>query len=376
MNREIIRVGLIGLGMIGRVHARAYHELNVAQNPQYPRIELVVLIPPDFPVDETLRAEIGSPRFIHSSEDFIAEDLDLVDICTPNNLHAHFAELACRKGAHVYCEKPLGRDLADAEKMVNAAKKAKILTHVAFVFRYLPASRQMLEVVHSGMIGKPLHFRMIALHGGYLDPKRPVSWRLQRDQSGGGVLIDIGIHLIDLLQASLGEVAWVECETKTFFADRPAQDGKSEAVHVDVDDWAACTLGMANGAIGTLETSRVAAGRSQKTIFEIYGEKGSVAVNFTQPNHANLFLSDTGEWESVNDVDKSLMVTLSSQMFSQAKTFVDIVYAAHLASIEDFLIAFCQQKPSPIDFAIGLKDQETLEAAYRSAGANGVRVTL
>ena len=376
MDQESIRVGLIGLGMIGQVHAKAYHDLNSSHDSTCPRINLVILVPPDFPIDETRDAEIGSPRIIRSSEDFFAEDLDLVDICTPNNSHAHYAELACLKGTHVYCEKPLGRDLTDAEKMVAAAEKANVLTQVAFVFRYLPAYRQLFDVVSSGEIGKPLHFRMVALHGGYLDHKRPASWRLNKDQSGGGVLVDLGIHLIDLLRAALGEVDWIECETKTFIGERPAEDDNSQTVSVDVEDWASCTLKTVSGAYGTLETSRVAAGRNQNTLLEIYGEYGSVALDFNSPNHASLFLPEVGEWKPIEGEKWNQGLPVSSRLFNQAKTFMDTFHAAHLASIEDLLICIQQNRLAAVDFPNGLMDQKILESAYRSSKADGRRVAI
>lgn len=372
MRREIIRVGLIGSGMIGRVHARAYQQL-VSQGNL--KIELILLSLPNHPVDDGFLLEIGSPKLAYSVDDFFAEQLDLVDICTPNDSHALYTELACQIGAHVYCEKPLGRDLADAERMVGMARNANVLTHVAFIFRYIPAVQQMMDVVHAGDIGEPYHFRAAIFHGGYLDPARPASWRLNKDRAVGGALADLGIHMIDLLRAALGEIAWIQCESRTFINRRPLKGG-SKMASIDVDDWAACIFGTRKGAGGTLEVSRLAAGRNQYSILEIYGEKGSVAVDFIHPKNADIFLPAVSKWKPIDRKEYNTRLPVASQLIQKANSFMDTGYAAHVAAIEDFLISIREGNPTLIDFENGMKNQAVLEAAYRSSGSDGVRVNI
>jgi|GEM_PF-221017 len=376
MEQKAIRVGLIGLGMIGKVHARAYNALNSMKNAVQPGIELVLLSPPDHPVDVTTLAETGSPKIVHSLTNFFAEALDLVDICTPNDSHAYYATLACRNGFNIYCEKPLARCLEEARQMVKLVQESKTLSQIAFIYRYLPAIQQVINAVKKGEIGKPHHFRMAMLHGGYLDPERPCSWRLRKDQAGGGVLADLGIHMIDLLRAIFGEVAWVQCESRTFIPERPAAKGNPEKRKVDVDDWAICMLGTTSDACGTLEVSRVAGGWHQYSVLEVFGEKGSLAVDFTQPNHARIFLPDAREWKVINERLEKDRLPMASKLFQESRSFMDSMFAAHLASIEDILRSLQQKKPTTIDFTNGMRDQAILEAAYQSSISEGVRIFI
>ncbi len=221
MSGKRLRVGLVGLGMIGQVHARAYRQLQEWKDSGLPEFEVTLYVRPGHPVDAAYQTELGSPPVRLLDERTWADELDIVDICTPNASHAFYTDEACRVGAHVYCEKPLARDLGEAQRMVEVTTRAGVRTQVAFVFRYLPAIRQLIQSVSSGQIGRPLHFRMAMLHGGYLNPERPLTWRLQKSESGGGVLADLGIHLIDILRACLGEVAWVQAETRTHITSRP-----------------------------------------------------------------------------------------------------------------------------------------------------------
>ncbi|MCC6192139.1 MAG: Gfo/Idh/MocA family oxidoreductase [Anaerolineales bacterium] len=375
MKTSPLRIGLVGLGMIGQIHARAYRQLQVWKDSGLPEFEFALYVRPAHRVDPAFLEELGSPPVRVAHERLWAEDLDMLDICTPNASHATYTEQACRMGAHVYCEKPLARDLEEARRMVAVTARASVRTHVAFVFRYLPAIRQLIQSVSSGAIGRPLHFRMAMLHGGYLNPERPLTWRLQKSSSGGGALADLGIHLIDILRACLGEIAWVQGEARTHIAERPLAPGSSRRQVVDVDDWALCTLGLQQGAVGTIEVSRVAAGREQASMIEIYGERGSLAVDFAKPGEAALYQTQTGRWTSAEEApNPSLHV--GPQLFREATTFMQALVAAHVSSIEDFLRLVKEGPASSMDFAWAMKNQAVLEAAYQSPVNVGRRIRL
>jgi predicted dehydrogenase len=376
MNKEMIRVGLIGLGMIGKVHARAYHQLQSANLPGYPQVELTILVRPGHPREDDFLAGIGSPVITDSLEDFFASQPDLVDICTPNDSHAFYTERACRMGASIYCEKPLGCNLEEARQMAAMARQAGILTHVAFTYRYVPAFRQLIASAQAGDIGRPFYFRTSMFHAGYLDPGHPLTWRLQRSKAGGGVLADMGIHLIDLLRAALGEFSWVQCEAQTFIKDRPLAAGSDQKRSVDVDDWAICILGNEKRTSGSLEVSRLASGRHQTSFLEIYGEKGSLSADFSRWDQALIYHPEVAEWHPVDREMDVPRLQIAESHFQKAHTYTDFTHTAHLASIEDFILLIRQGKASPMDFASAEKDQQILEAAYRSAQEDGVRIDL
>jgi predicted dehydrogenase len=376
MKEKELRVGLIGFGMIGKIHARAYQTLQSSGIQECIKPKLEIILRSHLKMEESLLEEIGAPSTTDLPDKFFAQKLDLVDICTPNSTHAQLSERAFKAGTHVYCEKPLGRNLAEAKSMTDAAQKAGVLTHTAFIYRYFPAIQQLKYTIKAGEIGRPFHFRLEIFHDGYLDPQRPLSWRLRQSESGGGALADLGIHLIDLLRFVLGDISWVQCDIKTFIPTRPIIGGSEEMGSVDVDDWGVCTLGMANGAVGTLEATRLGAGRRQNLSFEIFGEKGSLAMDLSHPGQASIYRLDKAEWQPCVPYQNGKEKMVAEGYFEHATSLQDFIFAAHLASIEDFLISIQQNKPGPIDFPSALINQAILEAAYQSASAEGVRISL
>ena len=160
----------------------------------------------------------------------------MVDVCSPNCLHLEHVEPALKAGMAVYCEKPLAATLADAQAMARLAEETGVLTQMAFALRFLPAIRQMKAMIDAGEIGEVFHFRARMFHGGYLDPDRPMSWRLRCAESGGGAFMDLGAHLVDLTRYLLGGVATVRAEMRTFICERCTIRGSDEREPVDVDD--------------------------------------------------------------------------------------------------------------------------------------------
>ena len=281
-----VKIGLIGLGFIGRLHAQAYRTIPYVFSAPAVFPHLAAVLRTRTGGSSELIYSLGDPLVTTDPDEFFAalagSQPAIVDICTPNHTHLPYARDALRRGLPVYCEKPLARSLAEAQEMTEADGAAHVPTHVAFMLRYLPAVRQVKALVEGGALGRLFHFRAFMFHGSYLDPERPTAWRLAREYSGGGSLADLGSHLIDLLRYFLGEVAWVRAETRTFIKDRPAGAGSGESqarVPIDVDDWACLTLAFKNGAVGTLETTRMAAGARDDTAISLFGSRGSAHLD-------------------------------------------------------------------------------------------------
>ncbi len=122
--------------------------------------------------DAALLRSLGSPFETAQPQEFIAQDLGMVDVCSPNYLHPEHVKLALEKGKHVYCEKPLGANLAQARELAQAAEKAGVLTHSAFTMRYYPAAQQAKRIMASGILGEIYNFRAYLFHNSYMDPQR------------------------------------------------------------------------------------------------------------------------------------------------------------------------------------------------------------
>jgi predicted dehydrogenase len=372
-----LNVGLIGLGYIGKIHTTAYRNIPLCFSNPPVIAKLAAVLRSGLGTEVEMMEESRFGLRTTDAEEFFNQHLDIVDICTPNVLHMEQVEQAVRRKLHIYCEKPLAMSLKEAQTMTQIAKKAGVLTHVAFVLRYLPAIRQMKVLLEAGKIGEILNFRGHMYHSGYLDPERPMSWRLRHSQSGGGALADLGSHLIDLIHYLIGNVAWVQAETRTYISSRPISPGATECEEVDVDDWALCTMELERGAMGVLEVTRMAAGASEETALEIYGSQGALIFHISQPNFVRHYDLSQKKWSlGAIDVPESPAERPLGKIWPSGKYSQGMMTDVHLASAYDFLLCVAEGKSSSIDFEAGLATQEVLEAAYQSAARGGERMDL
>ncbi len=374
---DSVSIGLIGLGFIGKVHTIAYRDIALCFDPPRIRLHLQALLRHRLDPEDLAPEAAGFKTVTSDEEVFFAEPLDVVDICTPNFLHETQARKALEAGSAVYCEKPLSDTLESARAMVEMAEAHDALTHVAFVLRYLPAIRYMKALMENNAIGEVLHFRAYMHHGSYLNPDRPMTWRLRGAESGGGAFIDLGIHLVDLVHYVLGPSAAVRGQTRTFIEERPTSKAGGGYERVDVDDWALCTLTMESGAVGTVEATRMAAGASSATGLELYGRRGSLIFRADAPGTVRWHDLERGRWTEISggmptpQGERPIADIYPSGKYSQGYS-TDI----HLASAYDFLLDVTEGKRSRADFRAGLAAQEVSDALYRSAERAGALIEL
>jgi len=376
---EPIQVGLIGLGFIGKMHATAYRDIPLCFSDPPVTANLAAVLRSNLHTETEFMREVDFGLATSDMDEFLQVPLDVIDVCSPNMLHKEQVERALARGIHVYCEKPLALNLTEAREMAQAAKDAGVLTHMAFVFRYLPAIRQMKTMLTRGDIGEVLNFRGHMFHSSYLNPERPMSWRLRYAEAGGGVLVDLGVHMIDLIHALLGRVSRVKALVKTFISERPSSSDSTIQEKVDVDDWAHCTLELENGVVGVIEVTRMAAGAEQDYSLEIFGSQGSLAFDVQQPTTVSHFDLKKGYWTK-GSIDRSTMPGERpiATLWPPAKFSQGMMTNAHLACAYDFLQCIAEGKPSTVDFSVGLAAQEVLEACYHSArnGETWVKLPL
>lgn len=363
-----LRVGLVGLGFIGKVHAQAYRSIPFCYQSPTVGVKIAAILRTKTGSDLDLLESLGNPFVTTDVDKFYRQNLDMVDICTPNFLHLEQAQDALAHKHHLYIEKPLGWNLAHARRIASAAEKAGVLTHTAFMKRYFPSVRQAKAIIASGLIGEIYNFNVHYYHNSYMDPQRPISWRLQQTLSGGGAFADLGVHIIDLVRYILGEADWVQCHTRTFINKRPSTPDSSEFINVDVDDWALCTVGMQNGAIGTIEATRMSGGLSDSNRMEIFGSCGSVVVDMKDPLHCRYYDQNTKQ-HHIGNLDIALPTGErdTSGFWPTAKMSLGPFVDAHTACIFDFLHCIKEGKQSMTNFTDAVKTQEILEAAYTSA---------
>jgi predicted dehydrogenase len=220
----------------------------------------------------------------------LADDrVQLFDNGGPNDTHAEPSIAAAEAGKHVLCEKPLARTAAESKEMLDAVNKAGVKHMVAFNYRFVPAIRQAKELIASGALGQIYHFRAVYLQEWIMAHYgAPKVWRLDKSVAGSGSLGDLGAHLIDLGHYLVGDMKSVSAMTKTFIEERPLPDGSGSG-RVDVDDAFVAAVEFENGALGTLEATRFAAGRKNYEVLEINGEKGTLRFNLERMNELDVF---------------------------------------------------------------------------------------
>lgn len=281
-----IHVGLLGAKFMGRAHSNALGQVKKFFSLPVEPIAHTICARNQEELDEFAR-RWGWKKTTTKWQDLVSSDeLDLIDIGTPNHLHAKPAIEALKAGKHVACEKPLAGTLEDARAMRDAAKKAKKQkTFVWFNYRRCPAIATAYNLVREGRIGKVYHVR-----GTYLQdwggPATPRSWRFQKKLAGSGAHGDLNAHIVDLARFLTGdEIVEVHgAVAKTFYKERPALDGSKRMEKADVDDALAFMASFKGGAMATFEASRVAAPHQNANSIEINGDKGSLRFDFEDMN--------------------------------------------------------------------------------------------
>lgn len=282
-------VGIVGYGFIGRVHAWAHRSLPFFYAPLPRETRLIGVCTTRPETGEAARREAGFEFATTNPTELLARsDIDVIHCCTPNDAHAGLLLAALEAGKHVYCDKPLTRTLAEARSVLGAARTAGTVHRMTFHYRFAPATLRARELIESGFLGDLYQFRGAYLHAGYIDPTRPRTWRTVMAQSGGGAIMDLGVHVFDLVRSLVGEFDAVNAQLVTRIGTRPdALTGLPAAV--DVDDIAIVQARTASGAVGIIEASRLATGVQDELRVELHGSKGAIAWNLMDPNYLDVY---------------------------------------------------------------------------------------
>lgn len=364
-------VGMIGYGFMGKMHSYAYASLPFVYDPP-PAITRLVGVAAATEASRRLAVERASYDFATADyRDLLArDDIHIVNICTPNYLHAEQAIAALTAGKHVYCDKPLAMNAAQAAEIVEMASRVGTTCQMTFHNRFCPAIMRARQMAEEGFVGEIVSFRAVYLHSGYLDPNRPISWRMQMEKSGGGALVDLGSHAIDLLRLLAGDPVRVNARLRTIVTERPASAGSTDLVPVTVDDIAVVQLELANGCVGTLEASRVATGAQDDLRLEVHGTRGALRFDLMDPNWLYAY-DDTrphaplgGErgWTRIECVQSYPR----PHSLPGAKTSVGWS-KFHIASIYDFVSNVAAGRLGSPSFADGLAVHRVMDAAAKSS---------
>ncbi|MBI1295913.1 gfo/Idh/MocA family oxidoreductase [bacterium] len=287
-----VGIGMLGYAFMGKAHSNAFKKIPYMMYPPAAIPALVAIAGRNEEAVAEAARRYGYAGYYTDWRDMLADDrVQLFDNGGPNDAHAEPCIAAAEAGKHVFCEKPLARTAEEAKTMLDAVQKAGVKHMVAYNYRFVPAIRQIRKLIDSGLLGQIYHFRAVYLQEWIMPHyNTPMIWRLQKEHAGSGALGDLGSHVIDLGRYLVGEITSVSAQTRTFIKQRPWGDGTMGTV--DVDDAFAAVVEFDNGALGTVEATRFAAGRKNGQRIEINAEKGSIVFNLERMNELDVFWVD------------------------------------------------------------------------------------
>ncbi|MGE7822751.1 Gfo/Idh/MocA family protein [Paenibacillus sp. NPDC093718] len=300
-----LRVGMIGYKFMGKAHSNAYRSLPMFF-PEALKPEMVAICGRNVSAVQAAADQLGWSESVSDWKELVnREDIDLIDINAPSDAHKEIAIAAAKAGKHIFCEKPLALTLADAREMLQAAEEAGVTHMVGFNYRFSPAVRLAKKLVESGRLGQIYHFRAWFLQDWIMDPQFPLVWRLQKEVAGSGSHGDLGAHLIDLAHYLVGDMQEVIGMSETFIKERPiasemtglSAKGSTGGPmgKVTVDDATLFMTRFENGALGSFEATRFAAGHRSTNSFEINGSLGSVKFDFERMNELEVYFTSDDE---------------------------------------------------------------------------------
>jgi predicted dehydrogenase len=294
-------------------------------------------------------------------------EIDIVDICTPGNLHAEMAIAAAQNGKHVFCEKPLALNYPEARRMYEAVGRSGMVHMVNFNYRRVPAIALAKKIIDDGRIGRILMFQGTYRQDWPLNPDFPFLWRMDRDIAGAGSMADKGSHLVDLARFLAGEFETVAAASEIFVRERPLSGEHLRKRLVTTDDAAVFTARFSNGALGVFGTSRMAAGRKNALAFEVNGTTGSLRFDLERLNELEFYAA--GDRQDSQGF-RRILATESVHPYMHAwwppghtigweHTFIH-QYA-------ELLKAVCARRPVAPSFFDGVQAQQVLEAVEVAA---------
>ncbi len=364
-----LNVGLLGCGFMGRTHSNAYRKVTNFFDLEYQPVLRAV---GDFNAD---KAKAFAQRWGFESVEtdwrtlISREDIDLVDICLPNNVHADVAIAAAKAGKMIVCEKPLAMNGRQGEQMVRAVQNAGVPNFVSYNYRRIPAITLAKKLVDEGRLGRVFHYRAKFLQDWTISKDLPQGgdalWRLDVKVAGSGVTGDLLAHCIDTAIWLNGSIDKVTATTETFIKQRKHQiTGKVEKV--GIDDACAFLARFKNGSLATFESTRYARGHKALYTFEINGEHASIFWDLHDAHRLQYFEHrDPGYlrgWRSIHvtDGDHPYMGKwwVPGLMIGYEHSFVH--------QLADFLEGVAAGKPASPTFKDALETQYVCDAVLKS----------
>ncbi len=369
MTKEL-RLGMIGYGFMGRAHSNAYCKVSNFFDLEYRPVLKAACARNADKVKQF--ADNWGYESIETDWRALLErdDIDVVDICVPNNLHKEMAIAAAEAGKMILCEKPLAMNSAEGEEMCQAVEKAGVANMVWYNYRRVPAVTLAKQLIDEGRLGRIFHYRAVFLQDWTISEDVPqggaATWRLDVDAAGSGVTGDLLAHCIDTALWLNGGIKDVCAMTETFVKERThAETGQKQPV--GIDDACAFLCHYDNGSLGTFESTRYARGHKALYTFEINGEKASIAWDLHDLHRLEYFDHSDDSlvrgWRSVHVTDGDMPYMghwwVPGLQIGYEHSFVH--------QVADFIEGLSKGEPAGPTFRDALQTQQVCDAVLNSA---------
>ncbi len=283
----MVKIGIIGMGRISRKH--------IAGIKEYGNAVITAICDIDTEKLNEVGESLGIPeayRFTDYLDLINCDEVEAVEICTPNYLHVPMATAAAKAGKAVQVEKPLGLSLNDGiDELTRVIEEKGVVNMMDFSYRFKEAVRYAKKLIDDGRLGKIVNVNIEYLQSGVFIPGRRLEWRFVKEFAGSGTLADLGVHLIDLTRFLLGEFRSVCAMQSTVVKERMKLDS-DEFAPVLVDDITSFVASLENEVIANFMVTKCAIGEGNTIKYEIYGTEGVIKFNLNSQKEIALCIGD------------------------------------------------------------------------------------
>jgi predicted dehydrogenase len=366
-----IGIGLVGGGYMGKAHAVAYAAVGAVFDTRLrPRLAVIAAGSPASA--QRYAAAYGAGRAARDWQDLVADPaVQAVVIASPQSTHRAIAEAAFALGKPVFCEKPLGASLADAEAMCQAADRAGAVHMTGFNYVRTPATQFARQLIAAGEIGDLTWFRGEHTEDFLADPALPATWRTEG--AANGTLGDLAPHMLNCALALMGPVARLSAMVETVHPQRPSPGGPRAVTN---DDHAQIMCRFASGVMGHIYISRIATGRKMGYAYEVHGTKG--AIRFDQEDQNAIWLYKMDGPDAQRGFRKILTGPAHPDYlpFCQGPGHGTGYQDQIIIEARDFLAAIQSGRPAWPSFHDGLAVWQLVDAAARSGAQGGAWIDV
>ncbi len=373
--KKQLRIGLLGFGAMGKTHLYAIQNLPLFYGTLPFDARVFGVCTTSMEKSDRIAKEFHIPFAADDPTELISNpDIDIIDICTPNIYHRDALVSAIRAGKHVLCEKPLCISPAEAAEICALPRREDQICGMVFNNRWLSATMRAKSIIEEGRLGRILSFHAQYLHNSATNTEKNAGWKQDRAICGGGVLFDLGSHVIDLISHLCGSITEVGGMAQIAYPTRRGRNGDVWQTNADESFYLLCKT--ADGAHGTMQVGKLQIGTNDELSYEIYGERGALRFSLMDPDF--LYFYDTAAKDGPLGGDRGFtklecVGRYPDMVFPSPKAPTGWLYG-HVSSMHAYLSAVAAQKPFSPSLEDGAYVQSVMDAAYRSA-ANGSRMT-